>query len=158
MCEVLLLADRSDLVGNLAAAYEREWPGWYGRPGNSAAADLVARLRRDGLPLGLVVVEAGRAVGACALKTDGGPLEAGDLPWLGALWVDPARRRRGIARKLIERALVEAARLGFATLHASTREAMPLFHALGWQLCETRDLADGPLAVFSSEGPASAGG
>jgi len=150
MCEVLLLADRPDLVGALAAAYEREWPGWYGRPGHSAETDLMARLQRDGLPLGLVAVEAGRAVGACALKIDGGPIETDEVPWLGALWVDPACRRRGIATRLIERAVVEARRLGFATLHASTHEAMPLFHALGWRLRETRELADGALAVFTA--------
>lgn len=143
MCDVLLLADRPDLVGALAAAYEREWPGWYCQQGNSAEGDLRARLRRDGLPLGLVAVEAGRAVGACALKTDGGPIETNDLPWLGALWVDPECRRRGIATKLIDRALIEAARLGFATVHASTHEAMPLFHALGWKLRASR-----PLAIF----------
>lgn len=64
MCEVYLLADRPDLVDALATAYEAEWPGWYGRPGNSARTDLAERLRRDGLPLGLVAIEAGRAVGA----------------------------------------------------------------------------------------------
>lgn len=148
MFEVLLLADRPDLIGALAAAYEDEWPGWYGQPGNSAQADLAARLRRDELPLCLIAVEAGRAVGACALKTDGGPIETDLLPWLGALWVDPTFRRRGIATKLIERALVEAARLGFAQLHASTHEAMPLFHALGWHLREMRELAEGSLAIF----------
>jgi GNAT superfamily N-acetyltransferase len=148
MFEVHLLADRPDLVGALARAYEREWPGWYGRAGNSAVVDLTARLRRDGLPLGLVAIGAGISVGACALVTTAGPIETDELPWLGALWVDPAHRRRGIATLLIERAVVEAARQGYATLHATTRDAAALFHALGWRLRETRQLTEGPLAVF----------
>jgi GNAT superfamily N-acetyltransferase len=148
MFEVHLLADRPDLVGELAGAYEREWPGWYGRAGNSAVVDLTARLRRDGLPLGLVAIGAGVPVGACALVTTAGPIVTDQLPWLGALWVDPAHRRHGIATRLIGRALGEAARQGYATLHATTREAAPLFHALGWRLRETLQLAEGPLAIF----------
>lgn len=148
MFEVHLLADWPDLVGELAGAYEREWSGWYGRSGNSAIADLTARCRRDGLPLGLVAVAAGKPVGACALVTTAGPIETDELPWLGALWVDPAQRRRGIATLLIERAAVEAARQRYASLQATTREAAALFHALGWRLRETRELRDGPLAIF----------
>jgi len=148
MFEIDLLADQPELVAALAGAYARAWPDWYGQPGNSAADDLTARLRRDGLPLGLVAIEANTAVGACALVTTAGPIETGELPWLGALWVDPARRRRGIATRLIERAAVEAARQGFRMLYATTHEAMPLFQALGWRWRETRQTMDGPLAVF----------
>lgn len=148
MFEVQLLIDRPDAIDALAGAYEREWPGWYGRAGNSAIADLTARCRRDGLPLGLVAIAAGVPVGACALVTTAGPIETDELPWLGALWVDPAQRRRGIATRLIGRAVVEAARQGYARLQATTHEAAPLFHALGWRLRETRELKDGPLAIF----------
>jgi len=148
MFEIHLLADRPDLVGALAEAYEREWPGWYRQAGNSATADLTERLRRDGLPLGLVAIEAESAVGACALVTTAGPIETNELPWLGALWVDPARRRRGIATALIERASVESIQQGFKTLYATTHQAMPLFRALGWRQRETRQTADGPLAVL----------
>lgn len=148
MFEVHLLVDRPEAIDALSGAYEREWPAWYGRAGNSAIADLMARCRRNGLPLGLVAIEGGIAVGACALVTTAGPIETDELPWLGALWVDPAQRRRGIATRLIERAVVEAARQGYAKLQATTHEAAPLFHALGWRLRETRRLKDGPLAIF----------
>ena len=145
---VHLLADRPDLVAALAAAYERQWPDWY-RPGHASAADdLRARRGRDGLPLGLVAVQGDMPVGACALVAEAGPIESDDLPWLGGLWVDPGRRRRGIAEMLVGRALTEAARLGFPKLHASTQGAAPLFHALGWRLRETRHPVGGPLAIF----------
>jgi GNAT superfamily N-acetyltransferase len=148
MFEVQLLIDRPDIIDTLAGAYEREWPGWYGRAGNAALADLTARCRRNGLPLGLVAIAADKPVGACALVTTAGPIETDELPWLGALWVDPAQRRRGIATLLIERASVEAARQGYARLQATTHGAAPLFHALGWRLREMRELKDGPLAIF----------
>jgi predicted N-acetyltransferase YhbS len=150
MFEIRLLADRPDLVAPLADAYEREWPGWYCRGQASASADLQARVRREGLPLGLVALEDEVPVAACALVTTGGPIESTLLPWLGGLLVLPEWRRRGIASLLIDRAVIEARRQGHAMLYASTHHGAPLFHRLGWRRRETYRTADGPLDIFET--------
>ena len=40
----------------LAALFESEWPDWYNARGASARTDLSERMRRDGLPLGIVAL------------------------------------------------------------------------------------------------------
>ncbi len=62
MCDIHLLADQPALIAGLAEAYAREWPGWYRQAGHSTTADLTARSRREGRPLGLVATEANVAV------------------------------------------------------------------------------------------------
>jgi hypothetical protein len=58
-----LLADHPELLASLAAAYEREWPDWYGVHGD-AMTDLRERSRRTGLPVGFAAFERDSVVGA----------------------------------------------------------------------------------------------
>ena len=100
----------------LVALMEGEWPDWYNPRGASARADLSERAQRNGLPLGLVALDDGMAVGTCALTMSSGGLVTERSPWLGGLLVHPAYRRRGIGGQLLERARSEARRFGYKTL------------------------------------------
>src|SRR3954463_7207915 len=90
------LADHADAVSLLARGYDREWPEWYREPGQ-ARQDLSARLNRSSLPLGLVALDAGAAVGTAALSADDTYGDPDFRPTLIGLWVAPEHRRRGIA-------------------------------------------------------------
>ena len=94
--KIVLLADRPELIADLARLYEREWAPYYGASGPAdAARDLADCLKRDRIPLALVALdEAGGAMGTAALKARSAGPSAKDLgPWLAALVV--RREARG---------------------------------------------------------------
>jgi predicted N-acetyltransferase YhbS len=150
MPTIAYLADWPQLIEALAADYERQWGDWYGAGKASARDDLRERARRAGLPLGFVALEAGAAIGACALVSQSGR-HASDLgPGVGGLWVTPEMRRRGIVSALVARASEEAAAQGHERLYAATHEMDSLFLRLGWQLREVLMVKGKDLSVFET--------
>ncbi|MDV3253185.1 GNAT family N-acetyltransferase [Devosia sp. BK] len=130
-----LLIDHTEAMSALVDLYESEWADWYNPRGASARADLTERLERNRLPLGIVAFADGQLAGTCALTVMSGGLTERS-PWLGGLLVEPALRRHGVGLALLDRAKVEAKRLGFSRLHALTAEARQLFERAGWRLAE----------------------
>jgi GNAT superfamily N-acetyltransferase len=146
---VVLLADRPGLIAPLAAAYEAEWPEWYGAAGpGDAEADLRERSRRDGLPLGLVLADGDELLGALALTGPTIERYAHRTPWVGGGWTRPDRRRQGLGALLLEGAVRHARRLGFPQLHVATSTAAPLIARQGWALLETAEHEGHDLSVF----------
>jgi GNAT superfamily N-acetyltransferase len=130
--EIGLLADRPELIEQLAQAYEAAWPAWYGPGGQGdARADLEARSRRDGIPCAIVAADGAIAVGACALARESmsQTLETG--AWLVGLWVRPSHRRQGLAMRLLQAAVDRAASRRVAELRAGT-QTPGLFEQAGW--------------------------
>ncbi|CAN7336345.1 GNAT family N-acetyltransferase [Devosia sp. LjRoot3] len=130
-----LLIDHDEVLSGLVDLFESQWADWYNPRGASARADLTERLERNRLPLGIVAFVDGTLAGTCALTVSSGGLTERS-PWLGGLLVEPKLRRQGVGLALLERAKVEARRLGFARLHALTAEARELFERAGWRLAE----------------------
>lgn len=130
-----LLIEHDEMLSGLIDLFESEWADWYNPRGASARADLTERLERNRLPLGIVAFVDGTLAGTCALTVSSGGLTERS-PWLGGLLVEPKLRRQGVGLALLERAKVEARRLGFARLHALTAEARELFERDGWRLAE----------------------
>lgn len=147
--EAVLLADRRDLIAALADAYRTEWPDWYGPGGQGdAEADLNERARRDGLPLGIAVVEHDEPVATLAIT---GPTLSGYehlSPWLGGGWTRPDRRREGIGALMIRAAAEQARAMGFEQLHVATSTAVSLMEREGWRLLEVGDHDGQALSVF----------
>ncbi|PXA99188.1 hypothetical protein DMC47_04665 [Nostoc sp. 3335mG] len=142
-----LLVDHADAASELVGLMEAEWSDWYNPRGASARADLAERMERNRLPLGLVAFVDGELAGTCALTaTSGGLTERS--PWLGGLLVAPRLRRHGVGLALLERARIEARRLGHLRLHALTAEARHLFERAGWQLSENVDLQGDPHGIY----------
>lgn len=146
-----LLADRADLIAPLTRLMEQEWANWYGTGQVSARHDLEQRSVRDRLPLGIVAYLDGGLAGTCALTETSGGLVTDRRPWIGGLLVDPACRRRGVARSLLNRAIVEARKLGFGRLFALSAHARHLFEAEDWQLIETITLDGEPHGIYVVE-------
>lgn len=143
-----LLIDCPEAIAPLTGLLEQEWPDWYNARGASARAELSERLRRDGLPLGIVALRDETVLGTCALTVSSGGLFTERSPWVGGLVVTPEERRRGVARRLLLRAKKEARRLGHKRLHALTDTARGLFEAEGWMLLDTVHLAGKPHAIY----------
>lgn len=155
---IRLLADEPWAVEPLARAFFEAWPGV---PGQASLEATVARFEacrnRDALPLALVAVEGGEAAGTVGLRMDSISTRPALGPWLAALWVEPARRGRGLGARLVRAAEGEARRLGLATLHAGTSTAESLFVRLGWRVVERTTYHGEALAILRWEagGPAA---
>jgi len=152
--ETALLIDHRDAIAALTALLEAEWPDWYNARGASTRADLSERMRRDGLPLGIIAIRDADVVGTCALTASSGGLVTERSPWLGGLVVDPRARRQGVASALLARAKVEARRLGYERLHALTAEAVPLFEQQRWTTAEVVQLSGKKHWIFATSIPA----
>ena len=129
--KVALLADHPEVLTDLAAAIQKEWPQWYGGYGD-AAADLSERSRTTGLPLGLVALENARPVGTLAIADRATPSHAHLTPWIVGFWVDGSRRSRGIGARLLKAACAWAWTAQYEHLYAATATAAPLFLREGW--------------------------
>jgi GNAT superfamily N-acetyltransferase len=147
--EVALLADRPDLIAPLAAAYQAEWPDWYGPAGpGDAHADLHDRARREGLPLGLVLTDGDDLLGAVAITGPSIGRYAHLTPWVGGGWTRPDRRRQGLGAALLDGAVQRARAMGFKRLHVATATAPSLMQRQGWTLLETAEHDGHALSVF----------
>lgn len=145
-----LLIEHEEALGPLVALYEAQWPDWYNARGASARADLSERMQRDRLPLGIVALRDGAALGTCALTAGSGGLVTERSPWIGGLMVDPQVRGQGIAGLLLERARQEARRLGYRRLYALTADAVQLFEWEGWVQTDVILMSGEPHRIFTT--------
>lgn len=144
-----LLIDHPETLSPLADLYEAQWPHWYNAKGASARADLSERLRRDGLPLGIVAFIDGAIAGTCAVSASSGGVVTERSPWVSGLLVRPRSRHRGVGCALLERATEEASRLGHRRIYALTADADLLFIRAGWIEVDRIDLSGLRHAVYS---------
>ena len=133
---VELLADHPETLAPLAAAYEREWPEWYGVHGD-ALTDLRERSRRTGFPVGLVAVEGDLPIGALAIAEKSVPSHLHLSPWIIGLWVEPSRRNRGIGAQLLSAACGHMREQNVARLNTASAAASRLFTREGWSVIDT---------------------
>lgn len=145
------LAGHPGLRGLVAAWLRSEWPAWYGPAGPGQADDDVARYgRAHGLPHGLLAFADGRPCAFGVLKPDAVPGFEGRGPWLGAGYVEPALRGRGIGLALVQALQDEAARLGHERLWCATSTAPSLLQRAGWHRAGSSVLGGADVAVFES--------
>lgn len=130
-----LLADHTEHLGPLAAAYQHEWFEWYGVHGD-AMTDLRERSRREGLPIGLVAFEHDSVVGAVAIAEQSVRSHNHLSPWIVGFWVELSHRNRGIGAQLLAAACNHAKGQGIATLYAATAAASNLFVRDGWSMID----------------------
>ena len=112
---------------------------FYEQPADRALARgfLAERLARAESVLLLARDEQGQAVGLCQLYPSFCSVEARPIYVLYDLFVDPAARRAGVARALLQaaedRAVADGkARLDLTTAHTNTA-AQALYRSMGWR-------------------------
>ncbi len=129
------LRDCPEAARALVAAFEAEWPNWYGPGGQGdAAADLAAYANPEGaLPVGVVALGPdGAPIGIAVLKAAFTPEFAHLSPWASAGWVRPDLRRRGLGALLLQALEAEGRRLGCTHLYCATTTAVTLLEREGW--------------------------
>jgi RimJ/RimL family protein N-acetyltransferase len=144
-----LLADHPQLLVPLTAAYESEWPDWYGVHGD-ARTDLAERSRHAGLPIAFVAFEQDLAIGTIAIAQHSIRSHIHLSPWIIGFWVEPSHRNRGIGTDLLGVACCHAGREGISRLYAGTATASSLFVRENWSVIDTAttDLGEN-ITVFS---------
>ena len=123
-------------VERVARWYLDEWG--HSNP-DETAAGVAASLRNgldiDGLPPAWIAKTDGLVVGAAMLKRHEVPALHDFEYWLGGVYVDPATRGQGVARRLVERRVDEATTLGIDRLYLQTEEHnVDLYTRFGWKL------------------------
>jgi GNAT superfamily N-acetyltransferase len=131
------LASHPEVLPELQAWFEAEWPSYYGAngPGN-AQRDLQAYSNSDGLPFGVVALMGGSVCGVAALKVDFIASHNHLSPWAAAGLVRPNLRRRGIGQHLLLALEKQAKALGFNRIYCGTGTAEGLLQRCGWHLLE----------------------
>jgi GNAT superfamily N-acetyltransferase len=132
----------------MAAAFIKEWPGYYGPAGGvDVVTDIRSCCHKTRLPVGLVAMDAKRFCGSVILR----PRTESHThlgPWLTALMVAPTHRRQGIGTRLIRAVEHLAGALGYENLYTRTGTAVPLFARLGWVAFDTVVSGNQLLTVF----------
>lgn len=131
------LADHRDLLSLLAIWFHREW----GRRNPELTVDKIAenlegRLHRNRIPLTFVAFVGTKPVGTASLKIHEMEIYPQYLHWLGAVYVLPQYRHRGIGTQIVEHAISEAQRLGVRDLYLYTRGSESFYAQFGWQPLE----------------------
>lgn len=147
---IVHLCDVPSAAPILARWFVEEWGPWYGPGGaGNAESDLAACRSRDALPICLVALSStGEVRGTAALKSESLGSDAGVGPWLAAVLVGREHRGKGVATALIAAIEKEAARLGVASLYASTDSAEQILRRRGWRKFAVTESLRGPVAVY----------
>ena len=133
-----LLASHLEIQGVVGSWLEAEWPDWYGPGGEGdIEADLAAYSQPDSLPVGLIAFAGETPCGFMALKSDPIAEHEDCSPWVGAGFVVPHLRGRGIGGRLLEASEVEAKKRGHAQLYCGTVRAETLLQRSGWRQLST---------------------
>lgn len=149
------LAERPEHLPVLARWHHREWARY--NPGDSLEARMGRmreHLRRSGIPITFVATIGGAPVGSAALVERDMHGRDDLSPWLASVFVAPSHRRRGIAGRLVERVVREAAALGVERLHLFTPDQEALYAGLGWRTIERTTYMEEPVVIMAIE-PAS---
>lgn len=132
--DIVLLADRMDLVPVVATWHWEEWGS--GDPGGSLSRwseGLAKRSLRDAIPISWVALLEGKPVGSVALVKSDMSTHPELSPWLSGLFVVPDHRHKGVATALTAECERTAARLGVETLYLYTDKAQRFYEQRGWR-------------------------
>jgi GNAT superfamily N-acetyltransferase len=128
---------------------DRGWHAWWTESGVPLAqyrAHLDPMIKEEGIPFGLIAHEGDVYLGSVLVIENDLDARPQYTPWIAALWVEPERRRQGIAAKLIATARTEASRYGQLSCYlCATPDKSPYYLAQGFKQIED-DVSE--LSVF----------
>ena len=148
------LANRPEFVDKLARLSWAEWQHIYQQRGQTfedALKNYRERTNTDWLPLALVAVHGEQLVGTVSLKFRDLDTRPDLDPWLGALFVIPEWRRRGVASLLMRRAVEEAKRLKLGKLFLWSSSAEELYLKLGWQAVDRTEYSGKRIVIMQMD-------
>lgn len=141
--EFAFLTDRPEFVPTVAQWWMDEWPR-AGMGLDDVVERLAANLNRDRIPVQVIALDAGRAVGSAVLKQHEIREQYPQLAnWLGSVFVVRDARGKGVASALCARVIDLALEFDLDVLHLQTQDTTGgLYARLGWQTID-RILSEG---------------
>jgi N-acetylglutamate synthase-like GNAT family acetyltransferase len=151
MITIDLLANHPDAIPDLAEIwYETLGKTWIpGATVEKAIKEYHEHLNEEDLPMTLVALKGGKAVGMCSLRENDGIRE--DLmPWLGSLVVHPDYQNQGIGKELIDATIDKVAEMGATQLYLFALDpTIPEYYSkLGWKTIDTDVFKGHPVTVM----------
>jgi GNAT superfamily N-acetyltransferase len=114
------------------------------------------RLHRDKISFTLVGELGGKPVATSTVVSCDLPARKDLRPWLAAVYVDPAHRRKGYGAALVRAACDHAAALGNDHLYLYTESAPGFYETLGWTTLEKRTYHGDEVTVMAYDVRSSA--
>lgn len=133
---------------------DRIWQAWWRESGHPLAY-ISTRLRENieatPVPFALVAHDGERFLGTASVIASDLEERPQLTPWVAAVWVEEAARRRGVGAALVNRAAQDCFALGISRIHLCARPRMSAFYeGLGWIVAE-RKIGRHQMSVFYRE-------
>lgn len=152
--EIKFLTECKDQIPDLAILwYEQISKHWVPNASiERAKENLLKHTNQNQMPLTLVALQNGKAVGMASLRENDG-IRSDLAPWLGSLVVDPNYRQQKIGERLINAIKQVALKFGYKKLYLLAFDStIPNWYAkLGWQPISDDRLFGHTVAVMDTE-------
>ena len=135
--QIAFLRDQPQHLPTIAEWIHRQWWSETDTPIGAIEDWLSTHLGESGFPATFVAIEGGEVIGSVTLHETEAEDRSSYRPYLGALFVKPDYRGRGLAQALVRAVEAHALHLGHATLYLNAADATAgLYEKLGWQVVE----------------------
>jgi GNAT superfamily N-acetyltransferase len=135
--QIVSLRDQPQHLLTVAEWIHRQWWSETDTPIESIARWLNTHLGESGFPATLIVVSDGEVAGSVSLHETEAEDRPGHRPYLGALFVKPGYRGRGLGQALVRAVEAHAGQLGHTVIYLNAADALAgLYEKLGWQIVE----------------------
>jgi predicted N-acetyltransferase YhbS len=135
--QIVHLRDQPQHLTTIAEWIHRQWWSETGTPVESIERWLSTHLDESGFPTTLIAVADSEVIGSVTLHETEAEDRPVYRPYLGALFVKPGHRGRGLGQALVRAVEAHASRLGHATIYLNASDATAsLYEKLGWQIVE----------------------
>jgi len=136
-CQIVFLREQPQHLPTVADWVHRQWWSDTDTPREAIARWLSTHLNAHGFPATFVVVVGDEVAGSVSLHETEADDRPDYKPYLGALFVAPGHRSRGLGALLVRAVEAYASRLGYAAVYLNAADAVTGFYErLGWQIIE----------------------
>lgn len=151
MSDALTISDLRQRPEFVELVADRIWQAWWradGHPRDYISGRLRESLNAAPIPFALVAHDGNAFLGTASVIAADLAERPQLTPWVAAVWVDPAARRRGVGAALVDRAAQDCFALGVGRAYLCARPQRSSFYAaLGWNAIE-RDVGSRQMTVF----------
>ncbi len=144
------LADHPEHVPALSRWFHAQW-GWFLPPESSSetiADKFRTHLNREAPPIAFVALDGAELLGTASLRVHDMDVLTDLSPWLGGVYVAPAHRHKGVARRLVSAVERKAQELGYPSVHLFTFDQAPFYLSLQWKILARLEYRGHPVVVM----------
>jgi predicted N-acetyltransferase YhbS len=135
--QIVPLRDQPQHLTTVAEWIHRQWWSETDTPVKAIEHWLSTHLSESGFPTTLIAVSDSKAIGSVTLHETEAEDRPAYRPYLGALFVKPGHRGRGLAQALVRAVEAHAGQLGHAVIYLNAADATAgLYERLGWLIVE----------------------